>query len=61
MRLVLESDGTLTGTVLSLQMTADEIPALVAKHRRYKARKLKRMMPPNAVAVARQPKLTLVS
>jgi hypothetical protein len=48
MKLVIESDGTLKGTRLDFQMTADELPKMIARAKRGEARRLKHVQPPNA-------------
>ena len=46
MKLSIESNGTLKGTKLEFSMTADEVPKMIARHRR---RRLKRLQPPDIV------------
>jgi hypothetical protein len=45
MKLIIESNGTLKGTSVEFKMTADEIPKMIARHRRRKM--LKRTQPPD--------------
>lgn len=51
MKLVIESDGTMKGTKLEFQMTADEIPRMIARSKSGRVRKLKREQPPKVAPV----------
>ena len=61
MKLVVESDGTLKGTRLDFQMTADEIPKMIARAKSHKGKRLKRIQPPAVATSSVHSRLTLVS